>query len=168
MPTSAVPTALRRRARPPCCGPRAARRPLAQEAGFTLIEVLIALSIIALVAAVVLPSLARRLDAAFSDADLQQALSSAQALPVRVVTMAVDLTLDAASLSKPLPDGRLALDLPSGWQATVEKAPRLWQSGTCDAGSLLLTETLQGRRWRVAFARQTCEVTITALIEGDA
>jgi prepilin-type N-terminal cleavage/methylation domain-containing protein len=104
MPTSATSAPPRHRSadRAPgslrSCSPRGVTR-----LGFTLIEVLIALSIIAMVAAVAVPSLARRLDLAFSDADLQQAQASAKLLPARVATLGIELTLDAAALAKPLP-----------------------------------------------------------------
>lgn len=141
--------------------PRGVSRP-----GFTLIEVLIALSIVAMVAAVAVPSLARRLDLAFSDADLQQAQASARLLPARVATLGIDLTLDAAALAKPLPDGNLPLDIPRGWEATVQTPARLSRSGTCEAGALVLREPTEGRRWRFDIARLTCEVGIAALAEG--
>ncbi len=138
----------------------------ASRLGFTLIEVLIALSIIAMVAAVAVPSLARRLDLAFSDADLQQAQASAKLLPARVATLGIDLTLDAAALAKPLPDGYPPLDIPRGWETKVETPARLSRSGTCEAGSLVLLEPTEGRRWRFEVARLTCAVGVTALAEG--
>lgn len=168
MPTSAAQVPPHRR---PVDSPGIAcpRRPvagIASSTGFTLIEVLIALAIISMVAAVVVPSLARRLDAAFSDADLQQAQASARLLPARVATLGIDLTLDAAALDKPLPDGNLPLDIPPGWKVKIESPARLSRSGTCDAGSLVLLEPTEGRRWRFGVARITCEITLTALAEG--
>jgi type II secretory pathway pseudopilin PulG len=133
-----------------------------------LIEVLIALAIIALVAAVALPSLGRRLDSAFSEADLQQARSSVQALPVRVSTLGIDLLLDNAALKRTLPDGALPIDVPAGWQLKVEKPAQLTRAGSCAAGSLLLTEPIDGRRWRLSIARLTCVVDVVALDEGAA
>lgn len=165
MPTSATPAPPRLRSAEPR---RSARRPplAASPAGFTLIEVLIALSIIALLAAVAVPGLARRLDAAFSDADLQQAQASARLLPARVATLGIDLTLDTAALLRPLPDANLPLDIPRGWQTKVETPARLSRTGTCEAGSLVLREPNDGRRWRIGITRLTCEVIISALAEG--
>jgi prepilin-type N-terminal cleavage/methylation domain-containing protein len=161
MPTSATPAALRRRlADRPAPRPTHCRR---CQAGFTLIEVLIALGIIALMAAVVVPGLARRLDTAFQQADLQQVLSSARLLPARVATLGIDLTLDAAALDKPLPDGNPPLDLPSGWTVRVESPARLAHSGTCVSGALVVQEPTEGRRWRVGVARLSCEIAITEL-----
>jgi prepilin-type N-terminal cleavage/methylation domain-containing protein len=168
MPTSAAQVPLFRHLAD-CPGIARLHRPAAgtaRSAGFTLIEVLIALAIISMMAAVVVPGLARRLDAAFSDADLQQARASARLLPARVATLGIDLTLDAAALDKPLPDGNLPLDIPLGWKAKIESPARLSRSGTCDAGSLVLLEPTEGRRWRFGVARITCEITLTALAEG--
>jgi prepilin-type N-terminal cleavage/methylation domain-containing protein len=172
MPTSARPAALHRHAETaaPSAGRAAARphaRPHARPRGFTLIELLIALAIVAMAAAVALPSLVRRLDAAFSDADLQQAQTSAQVLPARVATLGIDVRLDKAALSQALPDGALPLDIPRGWDISIEVAPQLTRSGSCEAGSWRLREPLGGRRWRFAIARLTCEVSVLELGEFD-
>lgn len=117
-------------------------------------------------AAVVVPGLARRLDVAFNQADLQQVQASAWLLPARVATLGIDLTLDAAALTRPLPDGMPPLDIPRGWVATIETPAKLSHSGTCEAGSLVMREPVKGRRWRFGIARLTCEVSIVELAEG--
>jgi prepilin-type N-terminal cleavage/methylation domain-containing protein len=167
MPTSARPAPPHRHVDgAAACASGAASRSRGVD-GFTLIELLIALAIVALAAAVALPSLVRRLDAAFSDADLQQTQTSAQVLPARVATLGIDLRLDKAALSQPLPDGALPLDIPRGWEATVEAAPQLTRSGSCEAGSWRLREPVGGRRWRFAITQLTCEVRVVELGEFD-
>ena len=99
---------------------------------------------------------------------MQQALSSAQVLPVRVATLGIDLTLDQAALGLAMPDGKLPIDIPRGWQVKVERAAKLTRSGSCEAGSLLLTEPTQGKRWRVAIKRISCEVEVLALDQDGA
>ncbi len=142
------------------------RRPGLGTSGFTLIEVLVALAIIAMMAAVVVPGLARRLDVAFNHADLQQVQASAWLLPARVATLGIDLILDTAALTKPLPDGTPPLDIPRGWVANIETPAKLSHSGTCEAGSLVMREPVKGRRWRFSIARLTCELSIDELAEG--
>jgi prepilin-type N-terminal cleavage/methylation domain-containing protein len=161
MPTSGRPPSRRQPVRRLRCGwaDSAALPPN----GFTLIELVLALAIVALVAAVALPSLARRLDAAFSEADLQQAKSSAEVLPARVATLGIDLRLNAAAVRQVLPDGVLPLDIPSGWELIPEKTAVLTRTGTCEAGSWLLLEPAGGRRWRFAIADLTCEVSVVEL-----
>jgi prepilin-type N-terminal cleavage/methylation domain-containing protein len=138
-----------------------------RSSGFTLIELLLALSIVALVAAVALPSIAHRLDAAFAEADLQQAKSSAEMLPARVSTLGIDWRLDASTIGRAMPDGVLPLDIPRAWVFVSEKPVLLTRTGSCEAGSWLLQEPLGGRRWRFAIAELTCEVSAVELTESD-
>lgn len=124
---------------------------------------LIALSILGLLAAVAIPQLSKRLDSAFADADLAQVVSSARLLPVRLATLGIELKLDAAAMRSPLPDGRQVLDLPLNWQVSVERPPIFGRSGSCDEGSLVVTEPAAGLRWRISFAPISCQTTVTAL-----
>jgi len=121
------------------------------QAGFTLIEVLIALAIIAMVAAVALPGLARRLDIAFGEADCSSPCPAARLLPARVATLGIDLRLDAAALDKVLPDGNLRWICPAAGSWKVESAARLSHTGSCEPGSLMLREPTRAGRWRLSF-----------------
>lgn len=155
----------KRRARPPVPPPTAASR-LARPRGFTLLEVLVALAIIGLVAAVALPSLGRRLDAAFVDADLQQARASALMLPARVATLGIELTLDEAAVARALPDGQPPLDLPQGWSVQVRQPPRFGRGGSCAEGAFDLRAPADGRRWRFTYARLSCALSVVDAAEG--
>ncbi|MGM9484156.1 type II secretion system protein [Roseateles sp. NT4] len=135
--------------------------------GFTLIEVVVALAIIGLVAAVAVPALARRLDAAYRAADLAQVAGSARLLPVRAAAMGVELKLDAAGLARPMADGLPPVELPPGWTLKPQDpAPRLGRAGSCTEGALLLTAPSPVQQWRLQFGALSCELQITDLGSG--
>ena len=111
-----------------------------------------------MVAAVAVPSLARRLDLAFSDADLQQAQASAKLLPARVATLGIDLSSTprrspTATRRQPAA-GHPARLGSQGRDASRDcRAPALAKPGRC-----CCVEPTEGRRWRFDVARLTCEV----------
>lgn len=132
--------------------------------GFTLIEVVIALSIIALVTAVTVPAMARRLDAAFRAADLSRVTSSAKLLPARAATLGIEFALDGVAPVKALPDGRLPLDLPLGWTLLPSKMPpRFGRAGSCSAGELIVESGAPIQRWRLQFSEMSCDLQIQLL-----
>ncbi len=138
----------------------------ASRLGFTLIEVLIALSIIAMVAAVAVPSLARRLDLAFSDADLQQARPARSCCRHAWPRSASTSRSTRRRSPSRYPTAIHRWTYRAVGKRKVETPARLSRSGTCEAGSLVLLEPTEGRRWRFDVARLTCEVGVTALAEG--
>lgn len=142
------------------------RRPLrrngrCERSGFTLIEVLIALAIIGFVAALAVPALIKRLDAAFRSADLAQVVASAALLPVRAAAQGVVLTLDAEGLTRALPDGQPPLDLPPGWRLSPG-APTLQiaRGGTCTAASVILTSPPPTQQWELGFEALSCRLQV--------
>ncbi|KQW42088.1 MULTISPECIES: type II secretion system protein [unclassified Roseateles] len=141
---------------------------LRADGGFTLIEVVVALAIIGLVAAVAVPALARRLDAAYRAADLAQVVGSARLLPVRAAAMGAELKLDASGLIRPMADGQPPMDLPPGWTLVPQDPPpRLGRAGSCTEGSLLLTAPTPVRTWRLHFGALSCELQVTELGGGS-
>lgn len=135
--------------------------------GFTLIEVVVALAIIGLVAAVAVPAMARRLDAAYRSADLAQVVGSARLLPVRAAAMGAEIKLDTAGLARPMADGQPPMDLPPGWTLTPQDpTPQLGRAGSCTEGSLLLTTPAPVQSWRLRFAALSCELQVIPLDGG--
>jgi len=113
-----------------------------------------------------LPGLARRLDIAFGEADLQQSLSSARLLRARVATLASTCDLDAAALDKVLARRQPAVDLPA---AGAGRSVR--QRGCRTPAAASPAPCCCANRPRAAagaeLARLTCELSIAALAEGS-
>lgn len=133
--------------------------------GFTLLEVLIALSIIGLMTAVAVPALARRLESAFAAADLSQIRSSAELLPVRLATLGMEMRLDAKAQQTILPDGRAPLDLPPAWALETKSPPYIGRGGSCLSGDLVVIELRTQRRWQLKFDAISCQVSMQSLNE---
>jgi len=135
---------------------------LSASRGFTLLEVVIALSIIGLLTAVAVPALAKRLESAFESADLAQVRSSAELLSTRLATLGVELRLDAKAQTLPLPDGRLPLDLPPGWTLESKAPPFFGRLGACEPGEVQIKDPRSQRQWRLQFAAISCTATFAA------
>jgi prepilin-type N-terminal cleavage/methylation domain-containing protein len=144
------------------------RSRLRTHGGFTLIEVVVALAVIGLVAAVAVPEMARRLDTAYRSADLAQVVGSARLLPTRATAMGSELTLDEPSLTRAMADGQPPLDLPPGWTLKPQQpAPRVGRGGSCTEGSLLLTAPAPVQSWQLRFREVSCELQVTELRGGS-
>lgn len=132
--------------------------------GFTLIEVVIALSIIGLVTAVAVPAMARKVDAAFRSADLSLIQARLRLLPARTATLGVELTLNTQTLSQRLPDGHLPIDMPIGWSITAgTPPPKLGRGSTCTEGVLLLKSPEPVQLWQIRLSNIGCEPQMSAL-----
>ncbi|WP_269631610.1 type II secretion system protein [Pelomonas sp. BJYL3] len=135
---------------------------LSASRGFTLLEVVIALSIIGLLTAVAVPALAKRLESAFESADLAQVRSSAELLSTRLATLGVELRLDAKSQARLLPDGRPPLDLPPGWTLDSKAPPVFGRLGACEPGEVQIRDPRSQRQWRLQFAAISCTASFAA------
>jgi general secretion pathway protein G len=128
--------------------------------GFTLLEVLVVLALVAMAAAVVVPQLARRIDTINERLAVYSVTDQLRQLPRRVRLSGKPFELNDKSLSQTLSDGLLPLDLggSEGLRlAANERTPlKIAANGTCKAAELKL---LRGE------AEQSAIVVASFLIE---
>ncbi len=111
--------------------------------GFTLLELLVVMTLVALVAGVVAPAASRGLDAATQRGARQDALALLQSLPVRAQAAGQPQAWDAQALSAALP-------LPEAWEWQLERPLRYGPNGVAEGGQVALSLGDGERlRWRV-------------------
>lgn len=106
-----------------------------RDRGFTLLELLIVLALIGLVAAVVVPGLARTYDAIVGSGERADVARAIEAVPLRVRASGEALKLepgDAAAFAA-------LLDLPAGWRVVLEQPLRVERSGLCHPAKVRVT-----------------------------
>ena len=121
------------------------------DAGFTLVEILVVVAIIGLAAALVVPSLGRLVQAVRRDGERQDAVDQVAQLSFSAYSKGAPFTLTN--------DTRDVLKLPDGWSYTVERPIRFNAMGLCDGGRL---DLLPGddAPLRLRLAAPDCAVTI--------
>ncbi len=111
--------------------------------GFSLLEVMITLAVLALAASLVMPGLSSGMDSASRRSARLQVESSLMSLRrqaigndqvVRVGTQAVEATNLRLRRSDEISAGDL--DLPDGWRYSVSSALLFFADGTCEGGDL--------------------------------
>lgn len=113
--------------------------------GFTLVELVVVLALIALATGLVTPAVVRGLTAARERAVLADVRALLEGLPVRAYQGGSALELDAAALR------RLAPELPEGWRLDVEAPLRYGPSGVAAGGAVrLLIPGRDATTWRIA------------------
>ncbi|MCY1479112.1 hypothetical protein D9M68_125460 [compost metagenome] len=114
-----------------------------QAAGFTLLELVVVLAIVAALGAIVMPSLMNMHEAWRRRIDFQDVLDQLQGLGYRTRLDAVETVIGPAGV---VPAGRLLL--PDGWSLSAREPVIYWQNGVCLGGQVDLshagrTEVLQ-------------------------
>jgi len=130
-----------------CCPPRNSR-PGAGGAGFTLLELLVVLSIVAMTAGLILPSTSRWIAAARERAWQQELRAQLAALPMRAFQSGEPLELDASALRNLLLEKN---DLPASVQLELS-APLRYSAAGVAVGASVRTRDADGREqvWTIA------------------
>ena len=124
-----------------CCRSSPERRPAS---GFTLLELLVVLALVALVTGMVTPALIRGLSAARERGVAVDLRVLLEGLPVRAFQSNAGLELDAPGLR------RLVAELPDSWQLEVAPALRYGATGVASGGTVrLLAPGREPLAWRV-------------------
>jgi prepilin-type N-terminal cleavage/methylation domain-containing protein len=113
--------------------------------GFTLLELLVVLALVALVTGIVTPAIIRGLASARERGVASDVQALLEGLPVRAFQLGDGLELDAAALRQ------LLVDLPDGWRLDVTPALRYGPTGVASGGTVrLLAPDREPLTWRVA------------------
>lgn len=113
--------------------------------GFTLLELLVVLALVALVTGLVTPAVLRGLDAARERGLVADVRTLLQGLPVRAFQSGSGLEIDAAALR------RLVPDLPDDWRLEVDPPLRYGPTGVAAGGAVhLAAPGRDATTWRVA------------------
>lgn len=116
-----------------------------RDRGFTLLELLIVLALIGLVAAVVVPGLARTYDAIVGSGERADVVRALEGVPLQVRASGEPLAIE--------PSDTVAfaalLALPEGWSAVLEAPLRVERSGLCHASKVRVTGRGVTETWQL-------------------
>jgi prepilin-type N-terminal cleavage/methylation domain-containing protein len=106
-------------------------------AGFTLIEMLAAFVLLALMAAVALPNMQRWYEGTTGRVEHTQIAQQVQQLLVRGAVLGQEFELTRQSTALKLSDGQPALVLPAGWALVGDSSLRVRRTGLCTKAELV-------------------------------
>lgn len=110
---------------------------------FTLLELLIVLALIGLVAAIVVPGLARTYEAIVGSGERADVVRALERLPLRVRASGRDLALDAGDTEHFDP----LLELPDGWRVKLSGPLQVARSGLCTPSKVIVTGRGNTETW---------------------
>lgn len=106
-----------------------------QQKGFTLLEILVVLGIVAILTGVVGPTLNRQLETRADKSDVEVLFHQLRELQRRVFFGGFYFVFNEQNLLKKLPDGRYPIDLLPGWTVKIENPAVYNSQGVCSGGS---------------------------------
>lgn len=128
-----------------CCLQHSKRRTAPERAGFTLLELLVVLSIVAMTAGLILPSASRWIAAASERAWRQEVRAQLAALPMRAFQTGESLELDAPALRS------LLVGLPESAKVELTAPLRYSAAGVASGATVRVTDAAGAEQvWSVA------------------
>ena len=124
---------------------------LARTRGFTLLEMVVVLSILGLVTAVAVPSVLRAIETWQRRGELELVLDQIRGLPATARAQARDLQISSKSLART--DAPLHVEKAS--TLTAATAWRVRHNGVCEGGMIELNSA--GRQTRIEVAKPFCD-----------
>jgi len=127
--------------------------------GFTLIEMIAVLTIVALISGVAIPAMQRWFDSISERAQLTAVSVQFQRLSARTALLSQTLRLNRTNWKTKLADGEDVLALPDGWSLTSDKPVVFFYSGICEGGVIELLNP-QKAIVKLNIAPLSCDVSI--------
>lgn len=125
--------------------------PCVPHRGFTLLELMVVLSILGIVTALAAPSLLRTIDAWQRQSLVDALFDQLRALPGKARARGMDIRIDAESLAGASPPVPVA----PGWTLTPDAPWRVRANGLCEGGTLQLGDG--SRSWTITVTAPFCE-----------
>lgn len=123
--------------------------------GFTLLEMVVVLSILGLATAIAAPSVLRGIDTWQRRGEVESVLDQVRGLPAAARAQGRDLLISRESL--------VAADAPlhagAGWSVTTDQPWRVRHNGVCDGGVIQLESA--GRATRIEVSAPFCDPRIS-------
>lgn len=121
--------------------------------GFTLLEMVVVLAIIATIAGVALPNFARMIESYEQKSTLGSVTSELGELSFKAYTQAKPMLLSPETARTLLPS------LPTDWQVAIEAPVTIQANGFCSGGLATITAR-SGAAWQITLRAPLCTVEI--------
>ena len=129
-----------------------------QQRGFTLIEMVVVMTLIGLMASLTVPAMQRWFDSISTRAQLSEVSIQFQRLAARAALLSQTVVLNKDSWRDKMSDGEAALALPDGWSIASTLPITFFHSGICDGGTVDLLGPQQ-LKVQLQIARASCDVS---------
>lgn len=122
-----------------------------RQRGFTLLEILVVLSLLGLIAGVALPRLSSLYDSSIRSFQRDEIRRQLEQLPIRAMEQSSEIIL--TSQTDPSEQGdlpALPIELPNGWSIKTSQPIHFLANGVCLGGEVSLSFAGRREQWRLS------------------